>query len=417
MALIENGSYRITRRQFFILAIIAGLGLDNLNALAADNYYQEQDVLIDLAYPETVRQSFESRARNWSNWFQYSANSLGVKLPSLDSFNTSQFNHDSIIQSVSPRSHMVFVPGAGCEELWDWVERDYLPWMAAFESVRTGKKYEETYDQKKKYVDAIEIEKTAGLARKQQLRQYFQTMMPNNTPVLPWGFVTSGRDENGALPPERPEDMVVFIAEYMKWILQNAPDTEFILWGHSLGANTLHSLLRLFQGGIFSDLAQHTSHTILHSQALNDLTNQLLYNLGQGPLGLLRFLHPSSDLNMSTGLNNAVNIGSILLNAASNPAYFGQLNPSLLKEKYHIGVTSIYSPQDPASTGVPGAHKISIDYFDDGSVVSVQRGIVPKPSKLFTVPRSFSNLWNTLDSPYHKPSPSAIKDLFGLAVV
>lgn len=415
MALNERDRYHITRRQFFLLTIAACLGLDTLNTVAAGSVYQDLDLQTNIAYPEKVRAAFEERAAKWCNWFEQSADNLQIHLPAMESSTYSpRINQNPIVTSLSPRSHMVFVPGAGCEELWTWVGEDYLPWMAAFESLRSGKSYEETFALKKNYVDSIEIERTVNLGREQQRKQYFQTMMSSNTPVLPWIFVTAGRDKNGALPPERPEDMVVFIAGYMRWVLQERPETEFILWGHSLGANTLHSLLRLFQGEIFSDLAHRTRHAILHSQALNDLTNQLLYELGQGPLGLLRFIRPASDVNTSTGLNHVANIGSILLNAASRPQYFSQLSPPLLRDKYHIETTSIYSPQDPASTGVPGANKIEVNYSSDGTVASVQRGIVPKPSKLFVVPPSFPNLWNTLESPYHRPSPSAIKELFGL---
>lgn len=416
---IENINRATTRRDFLKgCLLVSGMSLYGANKLiprlieliTLSGAHQE--------YPRETILLFDQMAKKVTDWFAARAQALGVKPPAA-SFETHNFlkeqKSDSIIHSLSPNTFMIFTPGGNAEELGEWVEEFLNPWITAFNCLRTGRPKLQILKETESYIKSLNIDHLMGASPPLRRQNHFMTMIPTHTPIFPWEFVTGGRLKDGQAPPEHPEAMSIFVAGYMRWILRENPTAEFVLWGHSLGASSVHCLLRLIQGGVFKDLSVHIPHAILYSQAFNDVTNEVAFRLATATGN--RHATPESLSWFSLGQGKEIpNKLALVLNAACSPTYFSGLNPEILRER-EITTTSVYSADDPASCGVPGANAVILRYPSSKpeSIPLVTRGIVPSPDQFISLPINIPGIFNTLDSYTHKPSHWAINSIFGVA--
>jgi len=172
------------------------------------------------------------------------------------------------------------------------------------------------------------------------------------------------------------------------------------------------------QGGIYKDLSSHIPHAILYSQGVNDLSNEVVYNIAHSRDNIADMISSPSNINTDTGVDNLRNQLALVLNSACRPDYFSGLDPVFLKNKFKTQITSVFSPDDPVSCGVTKAEAVIL-HWGLGTkpyVDSITRGTVPEPDGLIKVPgiNDLIRMFATLHSPTHQLNSAAIKPIFGV---
>jgi len=407
----------ISRRQFNTgLFVKLPLALLGVNYLTPSVFKLATQVLTPQEYDPSTIQAFERAAEDVHISLKRTSRALGVLPPEAD-FDVNVINDtrrpDAIIDELNPNSIMIFIPGALAHELYPTWANNLTPWIAAFEERRTGATKEQAGKGAADFIGRLHIGELLNASREARYYDNFTHMMAGRTIILPWEYVAGPRNIDGTVSPERPGQMAVYMAGYMKWVLDYNHSAEFTLWGHSLGANATHYLLRLMQGGIYKDLKDHIPNAILHSQPFDDMTNAALYSFVRLIGAEETTIEEIKKLNRSLSPKELEYI-QLMVYAACPPAFFSGLNPKIVKR-----LTSIYSAHDIGSSPLPQSNGVRLSFSEEQNNTFscvAEREVAPDNYSLFRMPENLPLIIKMLkekSDQAHEPNQHAIEPIFG----